>query len=90
MPIFEALFDKPLDECEYYHISFSLNAVNQGCCCVKADSESEAKKKSKKLGIYPESDDVLYLPVPEPTLELDRLYTKKEMLSMNNMKKVEW
>lgn len=64
-----------------YWISFSYQAKNQGVCCVKEYSKEKAIKKSEKLGLMPENDDIFCAEIPylESNMKLNKFYSLKEM-----------
>lgn len=69
----------------YYFMSFRdvRTNTNLGVCQVEAASEKFAMTKSIALGINPGGEVAIYeLEEKEPELELDRLYTKQEMLDL--------
>ncbi len=70
---------------KWYLFSFSLNRQNQGACCVEGVDWKDAVRRLKVLDIAPKSDNIqsFSLMGSEPGFELDRLYSKAEMVAMD-------
>lgn len=69
----------------FYFISFRdpQRNLNLGVCQVETSSKELAINKSIALGINPGGEAKIYeLDEKEPELELDRLYSKQEMLDL--------
>ena len=75
----------------YFH-SFSYKGVNQGCCVVEADTEKSALQKTIDLGLHPKHDDIkVYFNMDAPEdceFELNRMYSREEMMAMDNVENV--
>ena len=71
----------------YWH-SFSFNGKNQGCCIVAAETQELALQKTIDLNIHPAHDSIKVYStdsisdIQEEDLELDRLYSKKELVEL--------
>ena len=69
---------------KWYFLSFRDSGRNRnlGCCNVSVSGGlEEALEKTRKLRINPGGEVMAYL-IKEPELKPDRLYSRKEMLSL--------
>jgi hypothetical protein len=67
----------------YYFMSFRdpHSNTNLGVCQVKAENKEEALRISWEQEINP-GGEVLFVPCDEPELELNKLYSKQEMIDL--------
>ena len=67
----------------YWWLSFRDPDKNLhlGCCNVEAEDQISAARKAYELGINP-GGEVLIIPLEAPELELDRLYSRQELLDL--------
>ena len=66
-----------------FFISYSLNAVNQGCINVEASTEREAIANVITLGIEPKFDDIRVYIVEENDLPLNTLVSREDLIKQN-------